>query len=279
MGRDPWSELSVQVSRRPRRCVPDPLLCLFQPAFVSALTQCAEIWLGPEFLNIVDSWMLYEQTPHLLARSLRGHHAPEQVRDGLRIWLRLRNEPRGLGGRLCWIRDALRESSLPAGMDEQVVARWEAMAEALDERVSTAAEKCGPVIAAMRDTATLGAVVPGAVLLSLLDRVEPGEPEQPILCRHLEAWGVPCRRLATDDDLVALDRGLLLHLAVEAGAAGFFWSGLRLAAVHLVVPGRWRLGDDLDYLVDGEPRPARGAWDDARAFWYALSAEDPHGRV
>ena len=65
------------------------------------------------------------------------------------------------------------------------------------------------------------------------------------------------------DDLVALERGLLLHLLVEAGLAGFLWGGLGLAVAHLVVPGHFRLplghgfagaGEELDFLAEAEPR-------------------------
>jgi hypothetical protein len=286
MGREPWSDLSVQISRRRWRYVPDPLLCLSHDgaAFVRGLTMTshAEVWLGPEFLNILDSWRLYDLKPDLLTQSSGGRHAADDVRDALRLWLRVREESGQFSGRLCWVRDALRESCLPAGMEESLVPRWEAMAQSLDERLSTATEASGPVVAAMRDSAALAAVLPGAVLLSSRD---PAKSEPPAFCRHMEAWRVPCRRLEFDDDLVALERGLLLHLQVEGGLAGFLWGGLRLAVVHLVVPGHLRLlpgdgfagaGDEPDFLAEGEPRLVKGAWEDARAFWYDLTAEDAY---
>ncbi|MEI9983705.1 MAG: DUF4438 domain-containing protein [Aliidongia sp.] len=182
----------------------------------------------------------------------------------IRLWLRLRDEA-GLGGaKLCWVRDAVRESRLPDGLDESVVPRWEAMAEALDERLS-GAEASGPMVAATRDAVALAALLPGAVLLSLRD--DPNRDEPPALCRHLEDWGVPCRRLDALDDLVAMERGLMLQLLVEAGLAGLIWAGIRLALVHLVVPGRSRLplgpgfpphgfgapGDEVDFLTEMPP--------------------------
>ncbi len=75
MGRDGWPDFSVQVSSRPWRCVPDPLLCMSRngAAFVSALATAnvvgssprAEVWMAPEFHNILDNWMLYDQKPEL----------------------------------------------------------------------------------------------------------------------------------------------------------------------------------------------------------------------
>ncbi|MGD0720868.1 MAG: hypothetical protein ABR970_07445 [Roseiarcus sp.] len=287
MGREQlWPDLSVQISRRRWRCVPDPHLCLSYEgaAFVRGLTTHAEVWLAPEFLNILDNAPLYDQQPRLLTESLGGHHTPEEIRHALRIWLRLRNEAGHVGGPLCWVRDALRESCLPAGMEESIVPRWEAMAEALDERLPHTAEASGPGIAVTRDIAALAAVVPGAVLLSKREAAEPDQP--PLLCRHLQTWRLPCRRLKVGDDLVALERNLLLHLLVEAGLAGFLWGGLGLAVVHLVVPDRFRVpaghgfagaGEELDLLAEGEPLQVKSAWEDAQAFWYDLPQEHGHG--
>jgi hypothetical protein len=289
--------LSVQISRRRWSCVADPHLCLSEDgaAFIHGLASHAEVWLGPEFLNILDGWPLYDREPELLRpfgdrRPGDRHRGEEQTRQAIRLWLRLRDEA-GLGGaKLCWVRDAVRESRLPDGLDESVVPRWEAMAEALDERLS-GAEASGPMVAATRDAVALAALLPGAVLLALRD--DPDHDEPPALCRHLEDWGVPCRRLDALDDLVAMERGLMLQLLVEAGLAGLIWAGIRLALVHLVVPGRSRLplgpgfpphgfgapDDEVDFLTEMPPRPLRGVWEGARAFWYDLDAENRHGEA
>jgi len=277
MGRDIWPDLSVQISRRRWRCVPDPHLCLSSDgaAFVRALTAHAEVWLGPEFLNILDSWMLYDREPELLASTNTGSHAAHEIRGALRTWLRLREESGPASGRLFWVRDALRESCLPSGTDEAVVPRWEAMAEALDERVSGAIDHSGPLVAAVRDAVALAGVLPGTVLLGL--HKPDAEDGPPPLCRHLEAWHLPCRQLDSRDDLVAIERGLLFRLLTEAGLAGYLWAGLSLAVVHLMAPGSsWlRLGPDLADIGD-EPRPVRGAWEDAQTFWYDLSLGNAH---
>jgi hypothetical protein len=288
MGKDPWSDLSVQISSQPWRCVPDPVLCLSRDgaAFVSALAGAhgvghsprTEVWMAPEFHSILDNWMLYDQHPELLMQSLGGPNDPDELREALRLWLRLRDTAGRPDGRLCWVRDALRESCLPAGIGDSVVPRWEAMAQALDERLTTR-ETGGPGIAAMRDSAALCAVMTDAVLLCAR---ESGDPDQtPRLCRHLQDWGLRCRRLRIADDLVALERGLLFRLFVEAGLASFIWGGLGLAVAHIVAPRLCLIpnGDaftsdveDLDFTGD-EPRPMKSPWEDAQVFWYNLAAE------
>ena len=284
MGREVCPDLSVQISRRRWRCVLDPLLCLSHggPAFARGLAPHAEVWLAPEFHHILDSWVLYDQKPDLLTQSLGGSYVADEIRDALRLWLRLREESSRLGGRLYWVRDSLRESCLPSGMEESVLPRWEAMAEALDERLSKVSENNGPVVAAMRDAVALSAALPGALLLTLRQPAKSGLA--PAVCRHLQAWGLSCRRLDIDDDLVTLERSLLLRVLVEAGLAGFLWSGMGLAVMHLVVPGDLSPGHgyasnsgELDFLTeDGEPRPLKNAWEDARAFWYHVAVEDAH---
>ena len=284
MGSEAWPDLSVQINRRRGRFVLDPLLCLSHggAAFARGLASHAEVWLTPEFHHILDSWVLYDEKPDLLTQSLDGSYVADEIRDALRLWLRLREESGHLSGRLYRVRDSLRESCLPAGMEELILPRWEAMAEALDERLSKVGETNGPLVAAMRDAAALSAALP-ALLLTLRQPAKSGLP--PAVSHHLEAWGLPCRRLDVDDDLVALERSLLLRMLVEAGLAGFLWGGMGLAVMHLVVPGNFRLpsghgfagsGEELDFMTQWEPRPVKGAWDDARAFWYGLAVEDPY---
>jgi hypothetical protein len=289
MGNDHWSDLSVQISGRPSRFVPDPGLCLSRDgaAFVSALAGAhgvghsprAEVWMAPEFHSILDNWMLYDRHPELLMQSLGSPNDPDELRQALRLWLRLRDTAGRPDGRVCWVRDALRESCLPAGIGDSVVPRWEAMAQALDERLANTREASGPGIAAMRDSAALCAVLTDAVLLCAREADEPHQA--PRLCRHLQDWGLPCRRLGIGDDLVAVERGLLLRLLVEAGLASFVWGGLKLAVAHIVAPHLFLIpnGDafasdveDLD-LPGDEPRPMKSPLEYAQVFWYDLAAE------
>ena len=90
MGKEPWSDLSVQIGSRPWRIVPDPLLCLSRDgaAFVGGLAGThmaghsprAEVWLAPEFHSILDDWMLHDKHPELLAQSLGSSEDPDELR-------------------------------------------------------------------------------------------------------------------------------------------------------------------------------------------------------
>ena len=288
MPRDPWPGVSVQISRRRRRCVPDPLFCLSQPgaAFIGALAPHAEVWLGPEFLNILDNWPIYHRKPELLEWPAADRHDAGAVRDALRIWQRLRDSAGHVGGPLCWVRDALRESCLPQGVDETIVPRFEALAEALDERLAASTYRSGPMVAALRDTVALASVLPGAVVLALCPPEEPWQA--PLLCRHLRAWELPCTRVDEGGAVAARDREMLVDLVAEAGLSGFLWSGLHIAVVHFVVPGRDRFlpsdplipGDAApSFLPEEEPGRVKGPWDDAHAFWYELSADIAHAHA
>jgi hypothetical protein len=280
MPRDIWPNLSVNIRRRLRPCIAEPHLCLSHhgAAVIRGLVQHAEIWLGAEFLSILDDALLYEREPSLLAGA-----GADEVRHALRIWSELRDDVGQAGGCLYWVRDPLRDSSLPAGMSDSVVGRWELLTQSLDSRLAATADASGPMIAASRDTAALAAVLPGAIVLTLRPQHSAGAPQ---FCRDLEAWGVSCRHVDPDDDLVTLERGLLLCLLVEAGLAGFLWRGLRLAVVHIVAPSPVRApfghalayaGDDADFLLADAPGPPASPWDDATAFWYDLASEDSHG--
>ena len=75
----------------------------------------------------------------------------------------------------------------------------------------------------MRNSAALCAVLTDAVLLCAREADDPDQT--PRLCRRLQDWGLPCQRLEIADDLVAIERGLLLRLMVEADSLAFFGEG------------------------------------------------------
>ena len=271
MAAPPFSDLSVQISRRRSRCVLDPHLALSRdgPLLAKRLAPFAEQWVGPEFFNVLDTAPIYEDEPELLIWPDTDAAALAAVPEVLQAWARLRDESSGC---LSWIGDALRESSLPDAIDESIISRWESASRALDLRLPKVIEASGPLVAATRDAAALCAVLPASRLLAR------GAGDQPpTICRHLQEWGLICERLSGDDALVALERADFLRLLADAGMAPSIWGGLGLALIHLWLPCASRLDLEPFYGADLEPILLRDAerptawvnpWEDAKCFWY-----------
>jgi hypothetical protein len=157
---------------------------------------------------------------------------------------------------------------------------WEGAARSLDARLPYAIEGTGPLIATMRDTVSLSAVLPAAVLM-LSDSTDAA----PVLCQHIRRWGIACEQLRDTDELVEIERDGILRLLIQAGLAKFIWAGMGLCVLHLLVatPGRFaraddRLADETDDVLalpdTGEIPPA--PWDGSCAFWYRLMPNRRH---
>jgi hypothetical protein len=279
----PYPDVSVQLTQRRWRCVLDSNLALspLGAEFARLLAPCAEVWLGTEFFNILDSARIYREEPELLVWPGTDHKEARTLPGVLRDWTRLRDAAGYGSTQFHWIGDVLRESRLPAGMSETVVARWEAAARSLDACLPRAIEASGPLIAAMRDTVALCAVLPAAAILTLRGGAS---DKAPMLCRHIAGWGVACQRLSEHDDLVAMERAGLRGMLVQAGLAKFLWGGLDLVVLHLQASGIGRLDFREDPMADEEDvlsiaEPDRGGpWDGARAFWYDVVPEQHHAR-
>jgi hypothetical protein len=278
----PFPDVSVQVTQRRWRCVLDPNLALspYGPGFARRLAQHAELWLGTEFFNILDSARIYEKEPELLAWPGIGPADAARVAEALRGWSRLRDEAGYGGSPFHWIGDVLRESCLPVGTSEDIVERWEEAARTLDARLPHAIEGTGPVIATMRDTVSLCAVLPAAVLMPC-----DASGSVPVLCQHVARWGIACEQLPDTDELAGIERSGIQQLLVQAGLAKFVWAGLGLAVLHLLAGqvGRSPTGDDelsdetdvaLTFTETGAS--PRAPWDGARAFWYYLLPDRRH---
>jgi hypothetical protein len=164
---------------------------------------------------------------------------------------------------------------VPDDIHETIHPRCEAASRALDLCLPKAIEATGPLIAAMRDTAALCAVLRAACVLGLGVQGEP-----PLICRHLQQWGLVCERLPPENALVGIEHAGFVQLLVEAGLAPLVWGGLRLAIVHLHVPhvGRLEVAPGLE--TDDEPALLRDEeeaslpsrpWEGAQCFWYDVT--------
>lgn len=127
----PFPDLSVQLTRRRSRCVLDPNLALSRDGamLVRCLVPYAELWIGPEIHNILDSVQLYQREPQLLVLPGADKGAIAEIPEALRDWTRLRD---ATGRGLYWVGDAYRESSMPEDIDDRFVLRWELASRALD---------------------------------------------------------------------------------------------------------------------------------------------------
>ena len=269
-----FPDLSVQLTRRRARWVLDPNLALSQAGALLSrrLASFVELWLGPEFFNILDSAQVYQREPELLGAADVDDASVAHIPQALRDWTRFRDEA---GRMLCWVGDALRESCLPDDVDERVVSQWEAASRSLDTCLPKSFEASGPLIASMRDAVALCAVLPTACVLAL---ASDGNP--PLICRNLAQWGLACERISVANELAGIERKLVLGLLAQAGIAPCIWGGLRLAVVHLFAPNIGRIeadgydpasGPDLSPEEEEEPVQPCNPWEAVKCFWYEIT--------
>jgi hypothetical protein len=114
-----------------------------------------------------------------------------------------------------------------------------------------------PLTAAWRDAVALSAALPAAPILTLTAET------MPAIAEALADWQVAPVAVAPRDALCASERRLVRELCVAAGAAKLLWAGLRLAVLHLVVPGT---AAAVTEATAAEEDP----WHLAQAFWYPL---------
>jgi hypothetical protein len=111
---------------------------------------------------------------------------------------------------------------------------------------------------------------------------DPAENLPPAICRALEGWGIPCRAVAHEEPLRALECDYLRQLLVHTELAKLCWAGLNLAVLHLVVPAAAALSrprsledipfpDDEGFMdVAQHDGPDFDLWQSAQGFWYPL---------
>ena len=267
----PFPPLHVQVKVRPWHCILDGALLLAPQGLLFALRLAEEmsVWLGPSLWNLLDNTDTYLANTSRLTRDL-----VRQDNNLLRIltqWqaVRLDADIARLG--MYWAGDATHESFLPEDVDKSMPWRFEQLAASLDQRSGNPTMDFGSFShESKRDAVALcGALVRRhPIIFTLFDKAQ-----EPAICAFLRQCDIPCTPVP------AADAMLQQHLApifARTGVLELGWSGLRLAAVHVVAPHTVGLiaapakDDPLDELHT-QPSPANDAWwEDARAFWYPL---------
>jgi hypothetical protein len=281
-----FPDLTVTLQQRRLACVLDPALILSPYGLaLSRLGEVVELWVGRELWHMLDNTHFYTQRPSLLIDTTTPPTdkdlASQEALQALLDWERWRLENDQAGLQLFWVGDAPSGSLLPAHRDARLVWRYEMLAYALDNgahRTETLEQVLEP---AFRDTVALAAALRASLILARPPLVASSESQLPPLCTALTHWGVSCSLLPDLDPFVHVERDYLRHLLVHAGLAPLLWAGLRLAVVHLWVPGAstlWPAPREAGFDGIKElPEATEAAlpaddhlWQAAQGFWYLL---------
>ena len=281
-----FPDLTVTLQQRRLACVLDPALILSSYGLaLSRLGEVVELWVGRELWHMLDNTHFYTQRPSLLVdtttRATDDALASQEALQALLGWERWRLENDQAGLKLFWVGDAPSGSLLPAHMDAHIVWRYETLAYALESRAGRMEKLDQELDPAFRDTVALAAALQTSFILARPPLRAQSESQLPPLCTALTHWGVSCALLPDLDPFMHIERDYLRHLLVHAGLAPLIWDGLRLAVVHLWVPGASTLWpapreasfDGIDELPEATAAalPAdEQLWQSAQGFWYLL---------
>jgi hypothetical protein len=279
-------DVTVTLQQRRWVCVLDPALILSPYGLaLSRLGEAVELWVGRELWHMLDNTHFYTQRPSLLVDATTqtpdNAMASQEALQALLEWERWRLENDQAGLKLFWVGDDPRGSLFPAHVDAHIVWRYEALASALDRRTSHTAPPNYVLAPAFRDTVALAAALQTALVLARPPLTAQAESQLPPLCAALAQWGVACSPLPDHDPFVQVERSYLRHLIVHAGLPSLLWAGLKLAVVHVWVPGASALWPEpreanfegIQDLPEASEVPLPSddhLWQAAQGFWYLL---------
>lgn len=296
-----FPDLAVTLSQRRWSCVVDPALLLltpFGPTLVQRLGELMELWMVRTFWRVLDDSVFCLRNPERLAPGQavrgRGGFDADTVRHAVVAWERIRARSDLCGLRVRYVGDTYSQSALPEKKEPDLVQRFEALSEALLERLSQrghgAPEDGYDAWAATLDVLALGAALSPAFVLTFQT---PAADQPPALCAQAQSWGLRCLRVnhqTERDPLATLERDHIRSLLVHAGLAPLAWAGVRLAVAHVLVPGSALVRTLLDDMVAREDPEVESIirateanvslgtssaagidfWHDAQVFWYSL---------
>lgn len=280
--------LSITVNQRRWSCVIDPNLFFshYGLLLVRFLRETLELWLARELWHILDNPDFYLQHPEMILpdavlkqSSETQAETQQQVIQLLKNWESIRAETHPAKLNLFWIGDKPGESFFPSGTHPQLIDQWEALANALDQRLSQQSGSC--LLSAVRDSAALAGALGSAFILTYQPAESHAGPNPPpAICLILEKWGIPCQQIDPLDAIATLERENLLQLIISTGFSKFLWAGLQLVVLHLVVPSAITYYCKAQHLwmtpsLSQERDPAAlpcvpNVWEGAQGFWYRL---------
>ena len=265
-------DFTISYTARRLACVIDSSLALsiYGLPIAKRLGEWMELWIVREF------WHLLESGP---ATACYRPQLGPVMQQTLQEWERLRQHLDPAHRPVHVLSDVLGDSCLPAGSDQDLLWRWERLAQSLDQQLEARGIRLDGQVMALRDLIAL-AVARSACIFTLRTSRDPKDP--PPLCQTLREWGLDCEVVSSGDPLMAIEASWIQQRFVQAGLASLPWSGMDLCVVHLFVPAaaslavpqpwsEYGLANDLLQL-DGEDLSNNlSLWDGVRAFWYGLN--------
>jgi hypothetical protein len=256
-------------------CVVDARLALgpYGLRVVASLTRVFEVWLPQTLRDVLREARRYvgaagALVPRLATPALRGFDAEAEaaaVASELRLWERMPEEPELSALPIHFLGARSDECFTPAGSGPGLRERCEQLQRGLDlllRRSDWDRGRHEEVSGCTRDGLALGAALAasGAFLLTRLER--DGGP--PALLDYLDAWGLCARE--------AKERGgrigaVLGGLIARAGLSPLAWDGVRLAAVHVLLPGLPVIGRGDARLDDAA---VARQWQMSSLYWYEV---------
>jgi hypothetical protein len=277
------SDVSITLTQRRWACVLDPALALssYGLPLVKQLSELMELWIVREFWHMLDNPQFYVEQPEaLLGKQIEvlppneRQELSQQMLRSLQEWERLRLRVDPTTRNINFLADVIGESCVPAGVDNDLIWRWESLAQSLDTCMGAQLTTANTLTLAHRDLAALAAARPACILTYRSTNAPPQ------LCTTLIAWGIPCQEIKGTDPLARIEREQFHTLLVHSGLSKFLWSGLQLVVIHLVVPSASVLSPNQDWsddyafpeleMIRPEQMTPVNLWQGAKAFWYAL---------
>jgi hypothetical protein len=239
-------ELSVKFHQPRRTCVLDPLLALssYGIPLVKQLGTVMDLWVGREFWHVLENIEFYLQHPELLLLNrampdrteyIAAFSAPEIIQS-LQAWEKFRQEIDLDRMKLFWVGDRLNESSLPQNIPPNTIGDYEILARSLDDRIPRLPQASQTLTSLLSDTIALSASLSSSFILTRQYPADEHNMLLPEICLELESFGIPCQMLELADEMVAIEQDYLRQLFVQVGLSKFFWAGLHLSVLHLLVP-------------------------------------------
>ncbi len=276
-------ELSVKFNQPHRACVLDPMLALssFGIPLVKQLGTVMDLWVGKEFWHVLDNIQFYLQRPELL---LLNRAVPDQTEylasfsaaqiiQSLQEWESFRLEIDMEQVKLFWVGDRLNESSLPKGIDPNIIQRYEMLAQSLDDRIQLSPQTSETLTSLFSDTVALSASLSSSFILTHQYVAKNNSP-LPAICLELDSFGIPCQTVETNDKMLIIEQEYLRKLFVQAGLSKFVWAGLQLNVLHMFVPSvlqsKGANGQNTNSCFVKVNKAAANPWAETKCFLYQI---------